>query len=364
MATRAGTFDYRDRQDRSFARSYFRRAGDCLVSSVGLGTRPGAPTAAVDDAYREAVGAALDAGANVVLTAPADRHQRSQRAVGRALSETTVPREAVFLAAGAGRIPFDGDRPEDPAGYVRRTYLDPGLVAPADLAHGSHALAPGFVADQVDRSLRNLGVDRVDAMLVESPEVHLDERPLETVLDRLEDVFTLLERRVERGDVGGYGVAAQDGLRVGRDHGRHLPLPAVVRRARRAADRAGRDRTGLRYLVTPFNALAAGAFTVAAHEGPAGDQSALWFAAEAGLDVLVTAPLAGGELARPGALPAGVAERLEGETPAQRALNFARSAPGVATAVAGSRTAAHVRENIAAGEHPPLGAEAFDAAFE
>jgi aryl-alcohol dehydrogenase-like predicted oxidoreductase len=63
-------------------------------------------------------------------------------------------------------------------------------------------------------------------------------------------------------------------------------------------------------------------------------------------------------------LPSAVAAELAGDTTAQRAINFARSAPGVTTALVGMSSPAHVAENVAAGTFDPLGASAFDAIFE
>jgi aryl-alcohol dehydrogenase-like predicted oxidoreductase len=56
--------------------------------------------------------------------------------------------------------------------------------------------------------------------------------------------------------------------------------------------------------------------------------------------------------------------RLGGETRAQRAINFARSGPGVTCSLVGMGSPEHVAENVAAGTHEPLGADAFDAVFE
>ncbi|MFB6111046.1 MAG: aldo/keto reductase [Halobacteriaceae archaeon] len=363
MAVPERTFAYRDAHADEFARAYFRRAGDCVISSIGLGTRPGPPTAAVDDEYQTAVATALNAGSNLIDTGLADRHQRSQRAVGRALTGEGIDREAVFLSARIGPIPFDGVRPANPTDHVRQVYIEPGLLDWDDLAHGSHALTPAFIDDQLDRSLANLGVDRLDAVFLETPEVHLDERPRAAVYEALERAFVALERRVAAGDLAGYGVSTWEAFRVDSTHDRFLSLPEVVRRARAAADLTDAAASQLRYIQVPFNMQMSGAFTTTAHEGADGAQSALSFAAAAGLDVFVTAPLAGGELASEEAQPSAVAARVAGETPVQRALNFARSGPGVAAAVVGSRTPAHVTENVAAGSYRPLGADTFDATF-
>lgn len=363
MATPEGTFTYRDEHAEKFARAYFRRAGDCVVSSIGIGTRTGAPTAAVDQTYEAAIQTAIDAGCNVVHAAPADRHQRSQRAVGRAMVETDVQRESLFLCAGGGRIPFDGIRPDEPDDHVERVYVSPGILDRTDLVHGSHAIAPEFVADQVDRSRSNFGVETLDAFFLETPEVHLDERSRETVYEMLQAAFETLEERVAAGHIDGYGVSTWDGFRVRPENDRYLSLPEVISRARAAAEAVGTATTHLRYIAVPFNIRMADAYTIQAHEGSEGPQSALWFAAEAGIDVFATSPLAGGALTTEGAIPASVGDRLAGETPAQQALNFARSAPGVTAVLAGSRTSEYARENARAGQYPPLGADAFDATF-
>jgi aryl-alcohol dehydrogenase-like predicted oxidoreductase len=63
-------------------------------------------------------------------------------------------------------------------------------------------------------------------------------------------------------------------------------------------------------------------------------------------------------------IPVDVAARLAGETDAQRAINFARSAPGVTSSLVGTGSVEHARENVDAGRYEPLGADAFDAVFE
>jgi hypothetical protein len=82
LATSAATRAYRDRFNERVARPYFRRFGDALVSSVGVGTYLGDATDAADDRYRAALVDAVESGINVVDTAINYRHQRSERAVG------------------------------------------------------------------------------------------------------------------------------------------------------------------------------------------------------------------------------------------------------------------------------------------
>jgi aryl-alcohol dehydrogenase-like predicted oxidoreductase len=367
MATRRGTWAYRDRFGDAYGRTYFRRFGAGVVGSVGTATGSGAPTPAVDDRCRAALVSALESGANLVATAASDRCGRSERVVGEAVREADVDREAVVVGSRAGIVPFDGERPSDPGAYVRERYVEPGLIPRDELARGSHSLAPAFVDATLDRSLAALGLERIDWYGIERPEAQLAVRDREAVYDRLETAFERLERRRTAGDVGRYGLSTWDAFRVGPDHERHLSLPAVLERARAAAVSRGRepDEHGLGVLSLPFGATMADAFTAAVHPTDDGEWlSALAYAERAGLDVLALAPLARGELAAPDALPAAVADELAGETPAQRAINFARSAPAVTAAVVGTSRPAHVAENLAAGTFDPIGARAFDAVFE
>ena len=364
MATNQGTWGYRDRFGDAFARTYFRRFGPGVVSSVGLGTYLGDPTDACDRRYRESVTDALATGINFVDTAINYRCQRSERMVGKALDRADVAREEVVIATKGGFIPFDGAPPADPGAYVRREFVDTGLVAPDDLAAGSHAVTPGFLDAMVDRSLSNLGVDTIDCYYVHNPETQLRVRSRAAVYDQLEAAFETLERRRAAGDVGGYGVASWDAFRVPRDHDTYLSLPAVVDRARAAADAVGADDPGLCAVQLPFNVTMADAVTVPAHAHPTADRdvSALAYAQAAGVDVVASATLAQGSLAA--SIPPEIDAELAGDTPAQRAINFARSAPGVTAALVGTSSPEHVAENVASGTFEPLGARAFDAVFE
>ena len=399
MATSSGTWEYRDRFGDRFGRTYFRRFGPGVVSSVGAGTYLGEPTAAADDRYREALVTALDAGVNLVDTASNYRCGRSERVVGEALRAADAGRESVVLASKAGFLPFDGDRPDDPGQYVRETFVDTGIVDPDRLVRGSHCIAPGFVDAMLDRSLEAIGVESLDCYYVHNPETQLAAHDRATVYDRLERAFETMERRRAAGDLGAYGVATWEAFRVPPDHDAFLDLGEVVARAEAAAATVDADEHGLRAVQLPFNVHMADAFTVAAHGGDrdgrsvAGDEdaetgaepeseantdtdanegvnadgdavSALEFCHREGLSVFASASLGQGDLARQGSIPDDVDAQLAGDTPAQRALNFARSAPGVTAALVGASRVEHVRENVAAGTFDPLGASAFDAVFE
>ncbi|GCF15016.1 oxidoreductase [Haloarcula mannanilytica] len=361
MATREATWAYRDDHD-EFARTFYRRFGDGVVSSIGVGTYLGDPTDERDDQYHDAIVTALESGINVVDTAINYRHQRSERVVGDAVADAAVDREAITVATKGGFIPFDGERPDNPGAFVRSEYLDTGTIDRSDLVAGQHCIAPDYIDDQLDRSLANLGLDTIDLYYVHNPETQLQSNSREDVYDQLEATFEQLEERAAAGDINHYGVATWQAFRVPADHDSYLSLPEVVERARAAAATVGNAATHLRAIQLPFNVAMADAFTVESHDGAEGPQSALWFAHEAGLDVFTSASIMQGQLAAE--IPDDVAAKLSGETSAQRAINFARSAPGVTCSLVGTGSVEHARENVDAGRYEPLGADAFDAVFE
>ncbi|MFB6242695.1 MAG: aldo/keto reductase [Halobaculum sp.] len=364
MATADGTWRYRDEHGESFGRTYFRRFGPGVVSSLGLGTYLGEPTEEDDERYAESVRTALDSGVNLIDTAVNYRAGRSERVVGEVLRESDVPRESVVVATKGGFVPFDGSRPEDPGRYVRETFLDPGLVTAEALAHGSHAITPSFLDALLDRSLDALGLETVDCYYVHNPETQLAVRDREAVYDQLEAAFELLERRRARGDLTHYGVATWDALRVPPDADSYLDLGEILTRAESAAGRVDVEDCGFAAVQLPFNVRMADAFTVEAHSHDGDRVSALAFAHRENLSVFTSASLGQGELTTDGAIPPAVAAELDGDTPAQRALNFARSAPAVTAALAGARDVSHLRENVAAGTFDPMGASQFDDVFE
>ena len=366
MATHEGTWRYRDRFGDRYGRTYFRRFGAGVVSSVGVGTYLGEPTDAVDERYRDAIVTALENGCNLVDTAVNYRCGRSERVVGEALADADVDRDAVVLATKGGFLPFDRTPPEDPAAYVREQFIEPGRVDPAELARGSHCIAPEFLDSMLDRSRAALGVETVDCYYVHNPETQLTERPREDVYDQLQAAFELLERAVDDGRIGRYGVASWEAFRVPPDHENHLSLAEVVARAEAAAEAVGKapGEHSLAALQLPFNVHMADAFTAAHHEDRATGEamSALRFAEQEGLSVFASASVLQGELVE--GLPEAIAAEVEGDSPVQRAINFTRSAPAVTSALVGMSQQAHVRENLAAGTFDPLGAAAFDAVFE
>lgn len=360
FATAEGTVAYRAR--RAAARDHFRVWQGLAASSIGIGTYLGGEDAATDQSYRETVTRALELGLNVVDTAVNYRHQRSERSVGAALRSLVgagaVSREEVVLATKGGFIPFDETAPANPSAYLADTYLRPGIVEAADVVAGCHCMTPRYLADQLERSRANLGVETIDIYYVHNPEMQLSEVDRPTFLGRIRAAFEFLEGAVEQGKIRVYGTATWSGYRQPPSAPDFLSLPELVQIAGEIAG----DAHHFKVLQLPYNLAMTEAFTRA--NQPVGKDTAaiLPLARELGMYVMTSASIYQGQLARN--LPPVIAEFLPGlDTDAQRALQFVRSTPGVGTALVGMKRAAHVEENARLASVSPLPWEEFQKLF-
>ncbi len=360
-ATPEGTGRFRRRFEGDVAEGHFRGVGGLWLSSIGLGTYLGEADAEADEGYEQAVLAALAAGCNVFDTAVNYRHQRSERAIGRALARAfergLARRDEVFVSTKGGFLPFDAEQPAEPAGYLRSTYLDTGLVEREDLAAGCHSIAPRYLEDQLARSRANLGLATLDLYYLHNPETQASERGRPAAEERLARAFAWLEEKVGEGAIAAYGAATWDAFRVGPEDRSHLSLERLVELAAAAA-----PRPGFRAVQLPLNLGMPEALVRPTQVREAATIPALAAARALGLAAFTSASILQGRLARD--LPQAVLEALPGlETDAQRALQFTRSAPGVTTALVGMSSPGHVTENLAVARVPPAPPETYRRFF-
>jgi aryl-alcohol dehydrogenase-like predicted oxidoreductase len=356
FATGDGTARYAARFPKLRDAGHFRRArhvpgaGELWLPSIGLGTYLGEPTDAADAQYEAAIEAALRAGVNLLDSAINYRHQRSERNIGgvlaRLIKSGELRRDEVAVCTKAGFLSFDGDMPADPRGYIRREYVETGVLDPKELAGGMHCMSPRYLANQMERSRRNLGLDTIDVFYVHNPETQLGEVPREEFLERLRRAFVFLEEAVADGKIRWYGTATWNAYRVAPEARDFINLADVVAAARAA----GGDRHHFRFVQLPFNLGLAEAWGRASHTAGDNAVSALEFARREGIAVVGSATLMQGKLA--GGLPEFVRQKLKTKTDAETAIQFSRSAPGITTALIGMGKPEHVASNLAVAGMP------------
>ncbi|HEY7893624.1 MAG TPA: aldo/keto reductase [Gemmatimonadaceae bacterium] len=351
-ATADGTKRFAERHAARFTDDYFRSFSNIqlLVSSIGQGTYLGECNAEDDRDYAEAAYSALASGISLIDTAINYRCQRSERAVGRALSravrENTVARDEVVLCTKGGYIPLDDTPPatrEEYQAYVEREYIATGLARPEDIVAGGHCIAPAFLEAQIARSRANLGVETIDVYYVHNPEQQLDAVTPAELSARLRSAFEMLERQCDSGTIAAYGCATWNGLRVTPDTRGHVSLAELVSLAR---DVCG-DRHHFTAVQLPLNLACTEAVRLPTQQLGTHTVPLLEAAAELGVAVVASASLLQGKLARD--LPSTVHDALPGfSTDAQRAIAFVRSLPMVTAALVGMKSVRHLHENLAA----------------
>jgi len=361
FATPEGTARFRDRFVGQMP-GHFREADGLWLSSIGLGTYLGEPDADTDALYREAVVHAIEFGANVLDTAVNYRHQRSERVIGSALSELIrsgkLKRDEIFLATKGGFLSFDGEEPADPEAYFRDRFIDTGLVQPADVAAGCHVMSASYLADQVEVSRHNLGVETIDLYYVHNPETQLQRGSREQFYGRLKEAFAALEAAAASGKIRAYGTATWNAYRVNPSAPDAVSLAEVVK----AAEAAGGRTHHFRALQFPFNLAMLEALDPATQSLDGKPAPVLVAARARHLMVFASASLLQGRLAQQ--LPGEITAHIAGlRTDAQRSLQFVRSTPGVTTALVGMSRREHVEENLATARVAPMAFKDYRAMF-
>ncbi len=338
------------------------------LSSLGLGTFPGAATDAVDAAYADIIARGLQAGINVIDTAAHYRYGRSMRAVGEGLRRAFsagAGREQVYVVGKGGFLRFDDGPPDDLDAWFEACIARKGLGTRDDLS-GMHCLAPGYIAAQIDELCEATGLETLDAFLIDQPEVHIPRLGKEEMNRRLQTVFAVCEQAVRQHKIRSYGIATFDAFRVETDHPLFQSLASLLGLAERAAQlvqRDGQARHHFRIVQLPFNQAMNEGFTRFSQATGLGNVASTLQAAHQ-LKVFVM----GSHALAKGALAVQSADALRGAMPdapndAQRALQFNRSTPGLGVSLAGISSPGHLDDLLAVAARPPLARETYLALY-
>lgn len=359
-ATPDATRSYAQRFKASAASGHFREAHRLTLSSLGIGTYLGQPDAKSDEGYTTSITAAVESGINVIDAAINYRFQRSERNIGAALKQVLTngfAREEVVVCTKGGYLTPDGSMPSDPNEYFFREYIQPGIFTAKDIVGGSHCMTPKFLKNQIGRSLKNLGVDCIDVYYLHNPETQLAELSKTDFLERIRDAFTFLESAVEAGEIQYYGVATWDGFRQ----------ESKVRDAMQLAElsQVAQEIAGglhhFRFVQLPFNMGMTEALTLGNQTIHGRTRTVMEAAGDLDITLIASAALLQGQVAH--GLPSFVTDALGLDNDAERSLQFARSSPGITTALVGMSRVEHVKANSRLVNIPPATEEQFSNLF-
>lgn len=362
-ATAEGTARYATRFEGKVAAGHFRKWRDLTMSTIGLGTYLGSHDDESDENYRKAVDQSVRLGCNHIDTAINYRCMRSERAIGAALGDLFesggADREEIFVASKAGYVPFDGAPPLNVRSYIKSNYIDRGLFEEEELVGGSHALSPPFLADQLQKSLKNLQLECIDLYYLHNPEVHTSAVPRGEFLERMRVAFQFLEERVTEGTIASYGVSSWEAFRVGPESPSHICLADMVQIAREV----GGDSHNFTTVQIPFNPAMVEGFAFPSQIVEGNTLSPFDAARTLGLQIATSVPLLQTKLLK--TFPPFLASGLhQFGSHAERAIQFSRSIPGVNTVLVGMSDPLHISENMTLAHHDPLSESELYALFE
>ena len=350
-ATAEGTSRYAQQFAPSYLADHFRATTFGLhVSSIGIGTYLGEPTDEDDARYASALETALRCGINLVDTAINYRNQRSERVVGRTLQRLiatgTVARDAVVVCSKGGYIPLDQTpvtTRDQYREYLKREFFDAQIVHPEEVVAGGHSVAPRFLRYCLAKSRQNLGVRTIDVYYVHNPGQQLASVEPDEWRRRMLGAFEVLEEAATRGEIGVYGAATWDELRVPPGERGHVSLETLAELAHEVAG----DAHHFRAIQLPINLAMTEAVRVPTQR--VGDKTLTVIQAADALDLTVIASATLMQARLASGLPEQVRAHFEGyTTDAQRAIAFTRTIDGVTSALVGMKHSEHIEENMGA----------------
>ncbi|WP_414039908.1 aldo/keto reductase [Acidithiobacillus sp. M4-SHS-6] len=335
------------------------------LSSLGVGTFPGAVDDVTDMAVAAIVAQALQSGVNVIDTGANYRFGRAGRAVGVGIVKAMaagIRREEFFVVGKGGFLTFTAGRPEDPLAFFREEVVAKGLGQEEDLAGNVHCLSPEYIAWQLDDLRQQTGLETLDVFLVDQPEVHIPLIGKERMYQKLLKVFTVLEQAVQENKIRYYGISTFNACRVETDHTLFQSLTSLIGLAEKAAGEGNRHH--LRVVELPFNALMPEAYTRFSQvTGQGNIGSTIQAAFQLKLTIMASHPLGKGLLAQEEipSLQEGIPELANA---AQRAIQFVRSTPGIGVTLVGMSSPLHLADFLAVAKQLPLPKERYLAMFE
>jgi len=347
-ATPEGTKKFAERQNQDSQKNY-KNVHNLTLSNVGIGTYLGNPDIETDKLVEAAVKKSILGGINVVDSAINYRAQKAERSMGNAISQlinnNDISREEIFVSTKNGYVTNDGDIQEDLMQYVMREYGKTGIVNEGDISPGYHCMTLPYLNDQLERSLKNLGLECIDLMYLHNSVEGQTHLPREQFLRHLKAVFEFYEKKRKDGKIRFYGMATWECFRVTQENPLFLQLSEVMD----LAMEVGGTEHGFRFIQLPFNLMLDQAYLTKNHNVGGKTVSALEAAKEFNLGVFTSVPIMQGKLLAANAIP-----EFGNFSTSVRLLQFVRSTPGITAPLIGHKLESHVKENMNVMKIPPL----------
>ncbi|CAE10464.1 aldo/keto reductase [Wolinella succinogenes] len=344
---------------------FYKIAQGLTFSSLGVGSF--APEAYKEENYlytfKEPIKEAVLNGINHIDTAASYRYNQSEREIGEALGELLemgTQRESLIIASKGGFFPLEYPFPNNPYTWIKERVIKPNLAQESDIFTDEYCLSPDYLRWSLERSLENLGLEKLDIFYLQNPEHALGHLTKKELLSRLEKVFCAMESWVSEGLVSYFGIASWNGFLNDPTHLEYLSLQEIVNMAQKIT-----NDSHLKFVQIPYNlAKIQGVGYANQAVGKEGYYPAFIAAQKLGLHSITSSSLLRLHLfKRPFSEEFRALCGKEAMSDLQRALQFSRSNPYALSALFSTKNADHLLHNMELKMIKPLSKEAYFKLF-
>lgn len=337
-------------------KQFFRDFNELKVSSIGFGTYLGETTEKDDKQFIDSLVFAGSNGCNFFDSSINYRAQRSEKNIREALMQLRAKgfqREEFVVCTKAGYIPFEGAQPAAVNQYVDENFIDKGIILKDEISEWN-VLTKNFFDNQFNKSLQNLGTHYIDIFYIHNPEAQLFSFEKKYFLQKVEEVFSLLEEKVKENKLKYYGIASWDGFRVNESETQFHSLVDFVKIAEKVAGKENHFKV----IQLPLNLMMLEAMYMKNHEIDGEHYTILEAANKLGIKVICSAGIMQSNLAV--SFPSDIKTKFDSLTNAQASLQFNRSNPAVLSSLVGMKSLDHAKENLKLAHIAPLSVEEFE----
>lgn len=299
------------------------------LSSVAIGTFRGEENDETDKIYDTAIRHAITNGINVIDTAINYRNSRSEKVIGSILKE--IPRSSFYIITKGG--------------YLGKSYLWP--LHNENEAKINHSIRPGYINHTFNTSLANLQLQTLDMYFIHNPENALGYFSQDEFYHTLLQNFVQFEHDIWKGRLKGYGLATWDGLICNNTNPKYINLSRVLEMAKLA----GGDNHHFSGIEIPLNVKKHEGYTNLNQPWQGEMLSVIDVARKNNIKIFTSASAMYGE---DDDFCRSFYNFDYDLTTAQKSLLFAKSVPGVTSAIVGTRQIENINQASIVDQHKKL----------
>ncbi|WBW96908.1 aldo/keto reductase [Oceanirhabdus sp. W0125-5] len=334
-ATVEGTKGYFDKRGINIKK--LKNSGEFYTLPVAVGTHLGDFSEEHSILYQDCIEHAFRDKVNFVDTCVNYRGMKSERDIGSVLDklineEKVLKREEVVISTKAGMIPGDVAIPLKPLDYLDAILIKNGLLKKEDvnIIDGYRCtLNPKLYDYCIEQSKKNMRLETIDILYVHQPGISREALGEEKFYEGIKEVFTELEKQVNKGNIRNYGMATWWCFREDIEGIRYISLNKMYE----IAKEVGGENHHFRFIQLPYNKIMKEAATLRNQEFQGQKITILELAQKLGVNVTISAPL-------------NQFDFEKGKYTGSELVKYVVETEGVYAAMVGTKRKEHLEQNL------------------